>query len=339
MITLPYDTIIEKIKESKKISDEELNQKIKNKLEQLHGLISQEGAAHIVANELGVKLFEQPSGKLKISKLLPGMRNVDVVGKVISLFEIREFKTEKASGQVGSFIMGDDTGTIRVTCWHEKTELMRTLTQDDLVKISGLSVRENQGRVEVHMSKNSEIEKNPEGESIDEVKKTKTKANRKKIAELGENDLNVEILGTVVQSYNPTFFEICPECGKRARPRDDQVMCEKHGAVNPTYSYVMNVFVDDGSQNIRTVCFRQQTEQLLGKNQQELVDYREFPEKFEELKHELLGQIVKIVGRVTRNTMFDRLELVAQDITVDPDPEDELKRLNEDMSKDNSDEV
>lgn len=336
MITLPYEVIIEKIKESKKISDDELNQKVQQKLEQLNGLISKEGAAHIVANELGVKLFEQPSGQMKINKLLPGMRNVEVAGKVISIFEIREFTNDRGSGKVGSFIIGDDTGTIRVTCWHDQTENMRNIANDDIVGISGLFVKDNQGRAEVHMSDKSKLEKNPEGVSIDSVQRTKPSVTRKKIAELGENDANVEILGTVVQSYNPTFFEICPECGKRARPRDDQVVCEKHGAVTPTYSYVMNVFVDDGSQNIRTVCFRQQTEQLLKKNQQELIDYKQFPEKFEELKHNLLGQIVKMTGRVTRNTMFDRLEFVTNDVVVDPDPEDELKRLNENMSKDNA---
>ena len=336
MITLPYEIIIEKIKESKKISDDELNQKIQQKLEQLNGLISKEGAAHIVANELGVKLFEQPSGQMKIDKLLPGMRNVEVAGKVISIFEIREFTNDRGSGKVGSFIIGDDTGTIRVTCWHDQTENMRNIANDDIVGISGLFVKDNQGRAEVHMSDKSRLEKNPEGVSIDIVQRTRPSVTRKKIAELGENDADVEILGTVVQSYNPTFFEICPDCGKRARPRDDQVVCEKHGVVTPTYSYVMNVFVDDGSQNIRTVCFRQQTEQLLDKTQQELIDYRQFPEKFEELKHDLLGQIVKMTGRVTRNTMFDRLEFVANDVVVDPDPEDELKRLNDEMSKDNA---
>ena len=63
MIKIPYDTIIEKIMEHSKLTLEEVNSKIKAKTEQLAGLISKEGAAHIIANELGVKLFEE--GKLK----------------------------------------------------------------------------------------------------------------------------------------------------------------------------------------------------------------------------------------------------------------------------------
>ncbi|MFQ5475066.1 MAG: OB-fold nucleic acid binding domain-containing protein, partial [Candidatus Nanoarchaeia archaeon] len=322
MITLPYDNIIEKIKDNAKISQEDLDQKIQQKLDQLSGLISKEGAAHIVANELGVKLFDAvQAGKLKIDKLLPGMRNVEVVGRIVSIFEIREFTNDRGAGKVGSFIIGDETGTIRMTCWHDKTELMRKLQQDEIVLITGCNARENQGRVELHLSDKSTIETNPEGESIGDVRTTRQSASRKRINDLAENDSNVEVLGTVVQSYSPTFFEVCPECGKRARPKDGQVMCEKHGAVQPNYSYVMNVFLDDGTQNIRAVFFRQQTEQILQKTHQQLLDYREFPDKFEEIKHELLGQMVKVTGRVTKNSMFGRLEFVAQDVIVNPDPD------------------
>ena len=78
MIKIPYEKIIEKIKEQAKISDSEIESKIKEKTDQLAGLISKEGAAHIIANELGVKLFEE--GNLKIKDILPGMRSVETSG-------------------------------------------------------------------------------------------------------------------------------------------------------------------------------------------------------------------------------------------------------------------
>jgi len=58
----------------------------------LAGLISQEGAAQIVAAELGINFDNE---KLKINELLPGMRKVNVVGKVINLFPVRTFTTKK----------------------------------------------------------------------------------------------------------------------------------------------------------------------------------------------------------------------------------------------------
>lgn len=56
--------------------------------------------------------------------------------------------------------------------------------------------------------------------------------------------------------------------------------------------------------------------------------YREMPEKFEEVKTRLLGQFVKVTGRVKRNTFFDRLEFNAQTVVPDPDPKEELARLD-----------
>ena len=70
MIKIPLAQIIEKIKEHANISEDEINSKIKAKMEQLSGLISEEGAAHIISNELGIKLFEETSGKLQIKNRL-----------------------------------------------------------------------------------------------------------------------------------------------------------------------------------------------------------------------------------------------------------------------------
>ena len=56
MIQLPYEKLVEKIVENGNISENEVAEKIRKKMDSLSGLISKEGAAHILANELGVKL-------------------------------------------------------------------------------------------------------------------------------------------------------------------------------------------------------------------------------------------------------------------------------------------
>ena len=84
MIQMPYEDVVAKIKEKSGLSDSEIENKVSQKLEQLSGLISKEGAAHIIANELGVKIFEQVSGKLQIKNILTGMRDVETKGKAES---------------------------------------------------------------------------------------------------------------------------------------------------------------------------------------------------------------------------------------------------------------
>jgi hypothetical protein len=150
---------------------------------------------------------------------------------------------------------------------------------------------------------------------------------RKSLKDLTENDANVEILGTIVQVFNPTFFEVCPECKKRVRQKESGYVCEAHGAVAPAYSYVMNAVFDDGTENIRAVFFRNQAERLLNRSAEQMLAFRSSPDTFESLKTEVQGSVVKLQGRVTKNAMFDRLEFVANSVVTDVDPEAELKRL------------
>ncbi len=331
MLKIPLPQIIEKITKEKGISEEELNAKIDEKLKQLSGLISKEGAAHIVANEMGVKLLEQTQGKLQVKNILAGMRNVEVVGKVTRKFELREFKTENREGKVANMIIGDETGTIRLTMWGEQAENINKLNEGDIVKLVGGYVRENQGRKEVHLNDRSKLIINPEGESVGDVKESNEfpKAVRKSIADLTQDEQNIEIFGTIVQAFEPKFFEVCPQCGKRARPDGDTFVCPAHNAVQPDYSYVMNAVLDDGTETIRATFFRNQAERLLNKSKEDMLQYKDNPQSFEPMKTELIGNQLKLVGRAKRNDMFDRMEFTAQLVFTDPDPEEEMKTLKE----------
>jgi ssDNA-binding replication factor A large subunit len=334
MIKLTYDDIVSKIKEKAGLTEEEINSKVKAKMDELSGLISKDGAAHIIANELKINLFEEYTGKVKIDKLLPGMRSVEVLAKVRAVYEVREFSTDRGSGTVGSFVVGDETGSTRIVCWHDLTKKMQELKEGDVIRIKNGYVRDNNGKKEVHLNQSSELDINPPGETVqvnEAAVMAQSKPTRKKIAELNENDNNVEILGTVVQAFEPRYYATCPQCRKRAMQRDDRFTCNEHGDVKPEYSYVMNAVIDDGTETIRAVFFREQAETLVGKSKEEFVQYREFKEKFDEVKIELLGQIVKLTGRVSKNTMFDRLEFMTRQVETNPDPKEELERLNNEI--------
>lgn len=328
MIRIPFEDILARLKEKSGLSEQELQDKISEKLEQLSGLISKEGAAHIVANELGVKLLES-SGKVK--DVYPGMRNVELIAKTQQTFPVTEFTRQDGSaGKVGSFLAGDETGTIRIVCWGGHADKVGALSEGSIVKISGGICKENnRGFKELHLNDNSTLTLNPQGVEIGEVKKTeRPKAVRKDVKDLQENDENIELLGTIVQVFDPRFFEICPLCNGRARPQEDGTFsCEKHGRVKPNFAFVLNVFLDDGTETIRCVLFRQQAERLLNKNVDDLLKMRDSPEQFEPVKNELLGQIVKFVGKTKKNAFFDKLEFSVQMVFPDPDPKEELERL------------
>ena len=325
MYKIPLADIKEKIVTSGKLSAEELDAKIKSKINELSGLISEEGAAHIIANELGVELVDQDKAKLKIKEIYSGMRKVSTVGKVVRKFDINEFKKGEGTGKGCSLIIGDETGTMRVVFWNEQVDLLDKVNENDIILVKEAYVRDNRGNKEIHLGERGEIEVNPAGELIGEVRQG-TSYNRKKISDLDSGMEGAEILGTVVQVFDPHFFNVCPQCNKRVTEAEGESNCAEHGKVTAATSYVMNLVVDDGAGTIRSVFWKNQTNHLLEKKEEEVVNFRENMAAFENMKTDLLGEQFKLMGRVKKNDMFDRLEFNVQ-IVQKANPEEEIARL------------
>ncbi len=327
LIRIPYDEMLGKIEQKTGLSRAQLEEKISAKLTQLSGLISKEGAAHIVANELGVKLLEN-SGKIK--DIYAGMRSVEFTAKIQTVYPLNTFaRQDGTAGKVASCMVADETGVTRLVGWGDMAEALSKLDVGTIVKVTGgLAKESNRGYTEIHVNEKSYVVANPVGVTLGEVKTfQRAAAVRKEIKALQDGDENVELLGTIVQVFDPRFFEICPTCNGRAREQEGVFTCEKHGAVKHDYAFVMNVFVDDGTENIRCVLFRQQAERLLNKTLEQILPCRQAPEQFEPVKTELLGQIVKFVGRAKKNTFFDRLEFNVQLVFPNPDPKEELAKM------------
>lgn len=330
MIQMPLQDMINKIVEEAGVTEEQVNEKIKQKLDQLSGLISKEGAAHIIANELNVKLVPQKAGVLKLKDLLVGMRDIETAGKVVNNFGMREFQVGDRTGKVANLVIADETGSIKMVCWGEQAAKAGACKEGDIIKIAGAYMKVNQGNNEVHMNDRSLLTINPEGIKIDVAAGGGSAGvQRKKIEELAENDQNVELLATIVQVFDPKFFEVCPECGKRTKQSEDgSFNCFEHGRISPAFSYLINTYLDDGSGNIQAVFFRNLFEDLADKKSDQLLQYKDNPSAVDQLKTDLLGNMIKVSGRINKNSMFERLEFVVQSVDINPDPEEELKALD-----------
>jgi len=323
MIGIPVKDIIAKISKNSGLSEAEVQQKIKTKIDQLYGLVSEEGAAHIVANEYGIKLFEAP-GDLKIKDIMIGMKSVDIVGKVMRKYELREFNTEKRKGKVANLMLADETGTIRIVFWNDKTNEFTQIKDEDIIKIKGAYVRDNAGRKELHLGDNSSILINPSNVTIN-TRERKEYA-RKHISELVDG-MTAEIVGTILQVFDVKFFEVCPKCNKRMRLREDQLACEEHGILSPVYNYVLNIYLDDGTGNIRAIFWKQQSQRLLKLSDEQFNDIRKQPELFEKYKTDMLGNQVKLLGTV-KNNIMGRLEFNSEIVFTDLNPDHEIEALD-----------
>lgn len=327
MLQLSYNEIVNKIKTEKGLSEEEIKEKVKEKLNRLTDLVSKEGAAHIVANELGVKLFDSLSKReVKISRLIAGMRSVVVSGKVLKLYKVISFTKGGRDGKVASFLIGDESGRVRIVLWDANIiKLMEdgSLKEGIIVKINNGYVKDNNGFIEVNLGSQGQLTLNPEGVTIASVKES-TGMNfvRKQLKDLTDNDA-AGVLGTIIQIFEPRFYDVCSKCNKKVNVENDKIMCKEHGEVSKTDACVVNFSLDDGTGTIRCVAFRDVAERILGKNTLDLKTAN-----FEELKNGILGKQILASGRVNKNEAFDRVEFKISNVE-DVDP----KQIAEEMAK------
>lgn len=311
----------EKIVESGKLDAQELDKKIQEKLTSLGGLISEEGAAHIIANEQNITINEAPpSSTLLLKDLLPAMKNVTALVKVLKKYEVRTFG-EDNQGKVGSLFVGDSSGFSRLTFWNDKTDYLKAINEGDVVEVQGAYVKENNNRTELHMGNASHCIVNPEGKDVT-VKERQQTSQAKKLEDITDQDTFVTITATIVQAYDPRFFESCPECNKRLREEEGVWKCPQHGEVTPSYNYVMNVFLDDGTANIRGTLWKEQIQALLGKTHEEVLELKDNPDLTEEIKTELLGKITSARGRVKVNEAYNNKEIVLYSVEANPSPQE-----------------
>ena len=135
------------------LSEEEVKNKIKEKQEEFSNLISEEGAAYIIAKELGVELREEKETKIRDIK--PNT-DVDVLGKVIKENK-RVFDTEKAKGVVQKIIIADETGVATLSLWNREIEKY-DVKPGDVLRIRGFA-KEGPFGVEIKVGNYGLVEK------------------------------------------------------------------------------------------------------------------------------------------------------------------------------------
>ena len=249
-----YTILVDKISKASGKEREEIDRLVEAKRARLSGLISREGAAQIVAAELGIS-FDK--AKVKINEIMPGMRRVNVVGRIVQVFPVRDFKKNDREGRVANLVIADETGNIKVVLWDTNHILLvdkKEIKEEDVVEIRNANLR----NTELHLSAFSDIKKT--GEKMENVKLDKEYFERK-ITELSLGG-NFKTRAVVVQVFEPKFFEVCPECKSRVLNGVDGYVCQKHGKVMPEKRVLISIVLDDGSSSMRAILFTEQIEKL-----------------------------------------------------------------------------
>ena len=187
------ENYIKKIIYQTDLKREEILKAVEEKKEELKGLISDEGALFIIAKELGVDVKYSSENldisAVNISLLKEDMKNINVVGRIKEIYKEFEFTNKYGEiGSVGSFLLHDKTGDIRVVVWDQHVRIFqnRDFKINQLVKVVNAFTKiDERKRLEIHVGRLAKLIFSPDdvdpneypgiGENLIDIAKLKEK--------------------------------------------------------------------------------------------------------------------------------------------------------------------
>jgi len=88
---------------------------------------------------------------MKISELRPGMKRVELQGRITEIGEVREVMTKFGEpGRVATAVLEDDSGTIKLSLWNETID---TVSVNNTVKIENGYVTSFRGETQLNVGR------------------------------------------------------------------------------------------------------------------------------------------------------------------------------------------
>lgn len=142
---------------------------------------------------------------IKIEKLKPNMRDLDVLARATQIGDVREFKKGEAEvGHVSTLLIKDETGYARLNLWEGKAFLSEEIKPGDIVLAQRAYTRERFGKLSLNLGRLGTLISNPEISEVNRIPPCKEE--RVKIAEIKEDNGPITVEGTVAST--PTMREI-----------------------------------------------------------------------------------------------------------------------------------
>ncbi|WP_409200089.1 OB-fold nucleic acid binding domain-containing protein [Methanobrevibacter sp. DSM 116169] len=134
---------------------------------------------------------------------------VDIIGRVISVNDIREFQRDDGStGIVRSIDFADETGIIRLSFWDDKAQ--ENFKPGDAYQIENARTKMGMYAVDLNIGKTSRVIKLtddeasilPSFETLEQMIFT-----QRKISDLDEDDRNIRVIGRIIDIQEPRDFQ------------------------------------------------------------------------------------------------------------------------------------
>lgn len=232
-------------------------------------------------------------------------QDIIVVGRVIELYDVREFDRDDGSqGHVRNMEIADDTGSLKVVLWD--SDAQKEFEVGQAVKLQnprfGLDM---DNRIEATVTRStailepseSELEKLPSQEELMEMIFVS-----KPIEALAEDDTNVCVTGTIKEiGTERTILKKCPNCRANVEEAIDEYVCDNcgHTFEEPNYLFMIPTRIEDDTGEIQVTFFDNLAEELLGMKKEEVISLIDDGYGIEDKLQDLEGVTVEIIANVS----------------------------------------
>lgn len=327
------EEIKEKVVEETELDEDEVKEKVDDKMDEFEGLVSEEGAVHLIAKEHGVNIGQEMSEDLKIENIVPDMRKVNFKARVVNISDMNTFERddEEEDGRVQNVVLGDDTGTTRMTLWDEQTDIADKIEEGDPIEITGAyTMEDDRGNAEIRLGDSAKVAMADE-DDVGEVETGGMDTEEASIREVNSENSSYKISGMLMAVYtNNPFYRVDPETGDTVRENDEGEYVTDEGDVveEPGHRLALSGVLDDGTGNIRVVFFGDQARKILGIDEE--TEKEGDLQAVEEAGEEAVGKELEVEGRTRYNDYFGRIELLANSVE-EVDSREQLEDLLEVM--------
>ena len=205
------DEIVEQILMARRdLKREEVLRMIEEKKMEAEGYFTDEGAARLVASEVGVEVFREPfQPEILIRDLVSGLNDVTITGRVITVYSPKTFtRPDRTEGKVVHLLIADSSGTLNVVLWDDKVSLVEDekIKEGEIIRVSHGYVREGfDGKPELHVGLRGAVQISPPG-VVDQEYPPLARF-LQKIGEVTKEHAKASILGTVQRISPVSTFE------------------------------------------------------------------------------------------------------------------------------------
>lgn len=177
------------------ISEDEINQQIKEKESDFQGFMTKQAILYLIAKDYGInvdstedieilkhiteEIIDYNDFTIPISEVTENMRNVVITGRILTFSEINSFiRKDGTLGTVGSFQICDKSECIKIVLWNDQTKILENenFQKGEIVQvIAGYSKLGINNKIEIHLSRQGKIVLAPKGANLPELEKHEQK--------------------------------------------------------------------------------------------------------------------------------------------------------------------